>query len=535
MNQLKSLIVRASFCLIPIFFITPIHAQFQNIEIDNSGGTGYIPNEPFIAFNPDDTLNLLVGTNLSNSYHSFDGGYNWTKVPVTSDTYGAWGDPCVVIDSYGNYYFLHLSNPTSGGAWIDRVVCERSTDGGTTWDDISAFGLNGTKKHDKETAVVDRSTNSIYVTWTQMDAYHSSNPLDSSLVMFTSSDNMAQTWTVPVRLSQYAGDSNGGGTMLRSAVPCIGPNGEIYVSWAGRNEAGSLGIIFDRSLDQGQTWLDEDKYVADFPGGSHFNIPGIYPGVGTGWSNMACDTSGGQYNGNIYINWADQRNGTDDADIWLVKSEDGGTTWSNPTRVNNDGTGKQQFFTWMTVDQITGYLYFVFYDRRNYSDNRTDVYMAVSEDGGETFTNIKISSEPFIPTEDVFFGDYNTIIAYNGMVRPIWTRLNNGTISVMTCIADYTNAVHLPEESVFSEIGTFPNPSADVINLSYKLTNSANVTIKIFDILGKELLTVEKDQFHSPGKYVKTIDINQYHLLPGIYYFDLCYNQSRLIKKFIIH
>nr|MBK9651772.1 hypothetical protein [Bacteroidota bacterium] len=69
----------------------------------------------------------------------------------------------------------------------------------------------------------------------------------------------------------------------------------------------------------------------------------------------------------------------------------------------------------MTVDQATGYLYFVFYDRRNYTNNQTDVYVAVSTDGGTTFINHKISQTPFVPDPNVFFGDYTNITAYNGL------------------------------------------------------------------------------------------------------------------------
>lgn len=70
--------------------------------------------------------------------------------------------------------------------------------------------------------------------------------------------------------------------------------------------------------------------------------------------------------------------------------------------MNDDQPGKHQFFTWMTIDQSTGYLNFVFYDRRNHSNNATDVYMAVLYDGGETFTNFKVSESPFTPPGDSF-------------------------------------------------------------------------------------------------------------------------------------
>ena len=92
------------------------------------------------------------------------------------------------------------------------------------------------------------------------------------------------------------------------------------------------------------------------------------------------------------------------------------------------------FFPWMAIDQATGYLYVVFYDRRNYEDNQTDVYLAYSKDAGQTWINEKVSESPFTPSEIIFFGDYNNISVHNGMVRPIWTRYEKGKLSVWTSL-----------------------------------------------------------------------------------------------------
>ncbi len=153
---------------------------------------------------------------------------------------------------------------------------------------------------------------------------------------------------------------------------------------------------------------------------------------------IACDLSPGPYHGTIYINWADIRNGANDADIWLRKSTDGGNTWSARKRVNDDPPGKQQFFTWMTVDNVTGYIYIVFNDRRNWGGDSTDTYLAASTDGGQTFTNIKINQNPFIPSTCCFFGDYTNISAYNNVVRPIWTEFSgsSNTTTVYTALID---------------------------------------------------------------------------------------------------
>jgi hypothetical protein len=78
----------------------------------------------------------------------------------------------------------------------------------------------------------------------------------------------------------------------------------------------------------------------------------------------------------------------------------------------------------------------VFYDRRNYNTNETDVYLAFSKNGGETFHNYKISDAPFIPNPKIFFGDYTNIAVQNGIIRPIWTRLHNGKITLHTALVN---------------------------------------------------------------------------------------------------
>ena len=93
----------------------------------------------------------------------------------------------------------------------------------------------------------------------------------------------------------------------------------------------------------------------------------------------------------------------------------------------------------MSVDPITGKIYILFYDRRNYSDLRTDVYFASSGDGGKSFTNIKISEEPFIPERKIFFGDYVGISSHNDFVACSWQRLHQGNISIQFCKIDFKN------------------------------------------------------------------------------------------------
>ncbi|HHB52679.1 MAG TPA: T9SS type A sorting domain-containing protein, partial [Saprospiraceae bacterium] len=302
-----------------------------------------------------------------------------------------------------------------------------------------------------------------------------------------------------------------------------------------RRSSDLKGLGFDRSYDQGETWMDTDIIINDIPGGWDFDIEGI--SRCNGLPVTVCDLSDGPYRGNIYINWTDQRNGENDTDVWVVKSEDEGNTWSDPIRVNDDLPGRQQFFTWMTVDQKTGYLYFVFYDRRNYDDQNTDVYMAVSRDGGESFENFKISESPFDPNKNVFFGDYTNISAYDNIVRPIWTRLDNHKLSLWTALIDLENTTD-SEDTEFKNdllyVDSSPNPVKNKLAISFKLRQSTQISIILFDSLGNKINNIIDKKDFSLGKHIIEIDIQKNNLKPGIYFYTIKYAKYIKTKKFVV-
>jgi len=405
--------------------------HYRTVMID-SNSVGYGPCEPSIAMDPHNVRNLVVGAVLDRAYYSHDGGKSWGKHRLTS-SYGVWGDPVVIADTKGNFYYFHLSFPSGEGDWdsdkLDRMVCQKSTDGGVTWSDGTFTGLNPPKDQDKEWAVVDPENNNIYLTWTQFDVYGSVDPEHHSNILFSKSTDDGQSWSPAIQINQLPGNCLDDDQTTEGAVPAVGPNGEVYVSWAYNNN-----IYFDRSTDQGTTWMNQDIQIAGQPGGWDQQIPGL--GRANGMPVTLCDLSDGPYRGRIYVNWSDQTSGENDTDIWMAWSEDGGLSWSDPVKVNDDSSGRHQFFPWATIDRSTGYLYLVFYDRRNYDDGSTEVYLAVSKDGGQTFSNELISEQPFKPNEEIFFGDYNNIVAHNGSIRPVWTQVDGKKLSIWTALIE---------------------------------------------------------------------------------------------------
>ena len=505
-------------------------AQPVNVQVNSPASTD--PEEVTIAINPVDPQNLLAGANIRYYYYSTDGGRSWTEGKLTS-AYGVWGDPCVIYDAQGKAYYGHLSRPPAGqGYFLDRIVVQRSADGGKTWDAGVGVGHNPPRaQQDKEWLAADQTNsayrNRLYCAWTQFDSLDSRLAKDSTRILFSLSTDGGAGWSPPVRISDTAGDCLDEDNTVEGAVPAVGPNGEVYLAWSG-----PLGIMFDRSTDGGSTF-GKDIFVANQPGGWDFGVPGIYRC--NGLPVTACDVSRSKYRGSVYVLWSDQRNGIDNTDVFLAKSTDGGLTWGPARRVNDDLTVTHQFFPWLAVDQANGNVYVVFYDRRNTIGNMTEVYLARSTDGGVTFFNTKVSSSPFSPISSVFFGDYTNIAAANGSIYPIWMRLDTTRLSVWTALVKDTLAAGVALEpgiaGGFSLAQNYPNPFNPSTTIRYGLPRRSNVTLTVLNMLGQEVKTLVVGE--QPGG-VYEVSLDARGLASGVYIYRLSAGEYVAARKFVV-
>ncbi len=429
------------FSAIILILITPFfaHAQesFPNEVVRITRPDAVQPCEVSVAINPKNPDQVAVvsmqrgfpdgerGT-TDYIYTSFDGGQTWTTRQAPNPerrtqgddalTYGSGGGG-ILYHSYISFEQLRVPHPLHAK---NGIFISSSTNNGLDWsvpvpviDHINTVA----PFEDKPYLVTDNNPASpwfhnLYITWTHFDVYGSQNPADSTQIYFSRSTDGGHTFLMPQRISDTGGDAADSSNSVEGAVPCVGVNGEVYVVWAGPE-----GLVFDKSIDGGMHF-GKDKVIGRVVKGWDFPIRGI--DRANGMPVTAVDHGHSRYRGSIYVNWADRRNG--DPDIFLKYSRDGGKTWSDAIRVNDDktGNGKDQFFTWMAVDPVDGSVNIVFYDRRNYDGTTTGLTLARSIDGGRTFRNFKIDVKPFETNEHAFFGDYSGIAAYGGQVIPVF-------------------------------------------------------------------------------------------------------------------
>ncbi len=397
--------------------------------------SGLNPNEVAIAINPLNPRNVVavsqasgqqLGVRVTNfAYTSFDGGRTFFEQHLPNPEKRVQGDCAVRFDAEGNVYCAYISFTGFKREDVSGIFCVKSIDGGHTWlEPVAVYDLNtATPFQDKPWFTIDNTTSAyrgnLYIAWTEFTTYGSAAPTDSSFILFTRSIDGGASFQAPMRVNDVAGDARDDDATVEGCVPAVGPNGEVYLAWAGRE-----GIYFDKSLNGGKTFTN-NVVVSAMPGGWNFEVNGVYRC--NGMPVTACDLSHGPYRGTIYINWIDQRHG--DPDVFLAWSRDGGTSWNAPRRVNDDSlqNGREQFFTWLAVDPHDGAVYVLFYDRREAGSDptATHVYLAASFDGGETFSNHRLSAESFNTKKSVFFGDYIGIDAREGVIMPIWTAFSS--------------------------------------------------------------------------------------------------------------
>ncbi|MBK7213812.1 MAG: exo-alpha-sialidase [Bacteroidales bacterium] len=346
---------------------------------------------------------------------------------------GNSGDPAALISLTGRWFVGFINNASGqsvaysdndGTSWTVKVVAN------------SPGGFNSML--DKNHLWIDNSPTSpyngnLYDAWT---TFGGSN--DGEIGVSRSNDD-GNTWSGTVHVSSaVSAGSHNQGVHVRT-----GPDGEAYVLWAIYDSwpADENALAMAKSLDGGATWLPATRIIT--------NIKGIRNHAVTqnmrvnSFPCMAVDISDGEHRGDIYVVWANVNtpgvNTGSGVEVYLIKSSDGGTTWSTPLKVNSDplGTGKQHYLPWITCDPSNGNVAIVFYDNRNVGATQAEAWCAVSVDGGETFEDFAVSDVAFTPSPipnmaSSYMGDYLAIGAQDGVVYPTWTDTRLGYAMTFT-------------------------------------------------------------------------------------------------------
>ena len=411
-------------------------------DICVSTKSGYTQSENSIFINPENEDEIFN----SNNSTDWDGSKANTLFGaddlISEDAATTWGgllegpgntnmgDPSVAIGLNGTWYAGKISNGFGQSvAW--------SADQGLTWNDVdvATVPFPGTDLLDKNHLWIDNSSASpfqgrLYDAWTNFV----STSADFHQIEVSRSEDNGLTWSTPFEISSGVS----AGSFCHGVNMQTGPNGEVYSAFSIYDywPTDETAIGFTKSLNGGSVFTPATRIISNIKGirtsGTNKNMRvNSFP-------SMTVDISNGPNRGNIYIVWANRGvpsiDTGSDIDVYMIRSTDQGSTWSAPTKVNQDpsGLGKEHFFPWISCDPVTGNLCVAYYDDRNVPAIACETWISYSYNAGGTWTDMKVSDYSFVPLPIPglavnYFGDYIGVTARNMKAYPVWTdnRLHN--------------------------------------------------------------------------------------------------------------
>jgi hypothetical protein len=238
-----------------------------------------------------------------------------------------------------------------------------------------------------------------------------------------------RTFSQAVPLTTLSAADAAANQTAQGAFIAIGPSGEVYVAWY---DTRFNGIRLTKSTDGGGSFSAPVTVLSGIGFASSYYVPGTFDVAP--FPQIGIDTSTGPNRGAVYVTADVVKPGRTDMDVLLTHSGDRGTTWDSPVTVNNDATATDQFQPSIAV-AANGNIGVAFYDRRNDPNNvLTDIYLAISSDGGKTFPiqqRVTTASSLILPTpigyRVGYHGDYNQTVASGNSFYLSWSDDRDGT------------------------------------------------------------------------------------------------------------
>lgn len=260
---------------------------------------------------------------------------------INTDTSGEdQTNPRLALDNSGNVYVVWQDYRQGSAA---KIFAQKYSGGVAQWAGDKLIGAANNQI--LPDILIDESGNGLYIAWSDDDG-HAGNQ-DAYLVKLqTSTGN--DLWGGSNRIDTAADNMNQ--TKPRLA---LAPDGDLIVVWQD-NRAGNDDIYAIRYRNDHATEWSEFKVNSD-----------------SGSSNQTTPVVVGGSDDKTYVAWTDERNGNQD--IYAQKLSSTSTKlWAGDYKLDSSGDSSNQYYVNLAVDGDDN-LYAVWTDERNGSDNR-DVY-----------------------------------------------------------------------------------------------------------------------------------------------------------------
>jgi len=403
-------------------------SQTPDALVNNNGGAGTIGNftqseTGIVAFGN----NVVIGFNDAGSYngsnsqftgfsYSTNGGATFIDGgTLPTSTTGDAGDPVLARNETTGRIYLSTLGFNSPGT----IQMWRSDNNGVTWM-APVNATPGGSDEDKQWHTVDNFPGSgngnVYVISRRFGS-------PAGIYVFRSTDHGA-TFTPS------------GGTLIVSgqqgAFIAVGPDHAVYAFWWN-----SASLQMRKSTDFGVTFASAVTVASGLTGGSNgdLGLTGTRQGTTSASafrSNSFPHAAINPVSGHIYVTYNNPGTGGDKGDILFVLSTNGGTTWTSPVKVNDDGTTRDQWQPTIAVNPGGTKVGIFYYSRQeDPANNLFKYYGRIGNIVGSTvtfdpsFAVSDVASYPEFGRDNVinstYMGDYNHAAATADAFHVVWS------------------------------------------------------------------------------------------------------------------
>lgn len=402
------------------------------IRVDNGDtpGSSHSAN-PFVACSGQYVYCMWIdersgaGTYLPYFNYSTNYGATWqgvsTKLNSGSPTF-ATSPATGGLACSGSWVYALWTDDRSG---INELYFNRSGNNGQTWSGDVRINDPGFTCNMPD-ILVDGSY--VYVVWHDDRMTGGGMPFN---VFFDYSSNNGVAWQMP-----DIGPLDPGSPAMQSVGATLASDGNhVYATWYDERFGPGMGqVFFNRSTNRGATWgFDVHISTGSMPFGLQHNVPVIDAdngGVNVLWPDPRCVFMGGglqdifsNYSTDYGANWL---SGPDEADVFCVRSTDGGSTWGGPVTVNEMSDQYQDMLPAVAVksDGTVDIAYYNFgMSPSNPMIPAGKVRMSVSTDGGQSFTDRGAIQDTIVPHATKWVGEYIGISVLDSFAYVVFTDL----------------------------------------------------------------------------------------------------------------
>jgi hypothetical protein len=464
--------------------------------------------------------------------------FNIQSYPQWQEDMRLTNDTAFSQTSYNNAWCIAAEGNFVHAVWYDNrdgnneIYYKRSTDGGESWLADTRLTI--------DTAVscnptVSASGQVVHVIWNDFRSGYSD-------IYYKRSTDNGESWAVDKRLTLNAYASN----------PSMSVSGSIvHAAWYDDRD-GNFEEYYKRSLDGGQNW-NPDIRLTNNIGNSlrpSISVSGLTVHLvwyddrdgmlqiyykrstdgGNSWGADAKLTNSGYTAGfpsisasglGVNVVWLDARNGL--PYIFYKRSTDGGVNWETDTQLTGGiySTGSPSISSSGLVVNV------VWVDNRNGS---FELYQKRSTDGGESWqTDTRLTNKSG--------NSENPSVAVSGsVVHTIWSDNRDGNPEIYYKQDPSGNIVSVENISPdlpdnFKLYQNYPNPFNPATTISYSIPKISFVSLKVYDILGREIKTLVNEDM-TAGNYSVNFDAS--NLAPGIYFYTIKAGAFVRCKKMVL-